>query len=189
MRSLLHQIEYKVELEEGVKIETRMYGWKDGPEARAKRYILDHHRRCPSYPLVLLGHSYGGDSAVDVAYPYRDIPVVDLVVTLDPVSHNFRSPDLKRTMWVNIYRSEVPIVIAPWVDLFRGPAALINWITGSRTKQARRIACGIAATWGGHWGSESGADRNIKAKAASDHCDIFGLYEPAHKYVVKALTK
>ncbi len=50
--------------------------------------------------------------------------------------------------------------------------------------------CNSAAIWGGAWGKESGADRNIDAtKESKDYCDVSGLYEPVHQEVVAALTR
>ena len=170
MQELLDDIESWVQDYNRVEIKTRMYGWRDKYERRAERYIKKYIRECPSAPIVLIGHSYGGDSAYDIGM--RNKRAIDLIVTLDPVSHDWLPKSSRGIRWWNAYRRNVPFGIFPmW------PLAVIG-------------DCDALAALGGVWGAEMGADRNIDVTAASDdHCDATGMYKPFHKEVVAVLTK
>ena len=175
MRNLLYSIKSRVEDEQGVEVEHMMYGWRDEPERDATDFISEYHRKCPWSSIVLIGHSYGGDSAYDVA---NDIKwAVDLVVTLDSVSYNFEPTEIKGVRWVNIFRDNMPVVLR-----FVPPIFPLSMIFDD--------GCDVAASLGGVWGREEGANRNINATEESyNHCDAFGLYEPAQQEVVDALTR
>jgi pimeloyl-ACP methyl ester carboxylesterase len=65
----------------------RMYGWEQADE------ILEHIATThPSQPVVLVGHSLGGDTAVDIANRLDSLEhgfrKVDLLVSLDAVGFN-----------------------------------------------------------------------------------------------------
>ena len=55
--------------------------------------------------IVLVGHSWGGDRVVQLALDNSHI-IIDLLVTLDPVSYSFKSIRSKPnnvTRWINVY--------------------------------------------------------------------------------------
>ena len=174
MSGLLRKIKTEMRREEGLTVRTAHFGWRDHSERSAERYINDFHRQCPSFPIVFIGHSYGGDAAFDVAFYNGVIGVPNLLVTLDAVTHSaFLSRSVTGTMWINIYKKQVPLLVR-----FHPIGWLLTMFDDG---------CDMAASFGGHWGNEDAADKNIRVRV-DDHCDIRGFYKPAHGYVVKALA-
>ena len=156
-------------------IDYYFYGWMDSDEARAISDISRFLKNCPHAPIVMIGHSYGGDAAFDVAFSDLPIGVPDLLLTLDPVSHSAIIPrGFRKTIWVNTYLDNSMLL-----DLSSGPLMVVKLLFAS---------CDSVATWGGTWGQEDEADVNIFASEADGHCDLFGLYQAAHPYVLKALS-
>ena len=167
-----------------IEIDTMLFGWwddedSDGPgEIEAIHHIKKFERRCPSQPIVIIGHSWGGDSAFDVTlHDLKTIP--DLIVTLDAVSHmNIRSHHL-HPKWINVYVHVPPLVSAALV--FPTLSCILHWLNESEA------ACDCVAMVGGHWKHEDAADCNLKATQAKNHCDLFGLYKTVRHHVEKVL--
>ena len=175
MSSLLGHIRTGMREREGLNVKTVMFGWGDQSERSAERYVDDYRRRCPSLPIVFIGHSYGGDTAFDAAFYNGIIGVPDLLVTLDAVSHSaVFTRYVTGTTWINVYKGQIPFLLR----LFHP----VTWPIS-----AFGDGCDTAASFGGHWGHEGAADKNFHARARN-HCDIRSFYEPAHGYVAKALT-
>ena len=81
------------------------YGaWQTGPSLKA----LALHWLAKKQKVVFIGHSYGGDTVMDIA---RELSALDkeleLVVTLDPVSHGGPRQDQLKPIgvktWLNVY--------------------------------------------------------------------------------------
>ena len=132
-------------------------------EQYIKNYVKDH----PCESIVLIGHSYGGDTAMDVAASLKETPCLCLyIVTLDPVSHldtdtwfwfDPRTDNIQE--WLNIYQETgVEDVI------FDIP--LVGWGLGGIWSIIGAIVSSpdMVASGGGQWNYESGADYNIPAK-------------------------
>lgn len=83
-------------------IATEVYGHLSGGAIRAK--IRKQHTGKPKLPLVLVGHSFGGNAALQVAalLEQDNIPV-DLVVTIDPTKGGPLAGNVRR--YVNYYIS------------------------------------------------------------------------------------
>lgn len=85
--------------------------WRQIAEQLERRYSAS-----PYYhePLVLIGHSYGADSALRIANQLnaRNIPV-DLLITLDPVTPPTVPPNVRRTY--NLYQSNGVFDQFPWL--------------------------------------------------------------------------
>lgn len=92
-------------------IETSIWADSDWQNA-GKQIISGHREKQPHEPLVLLGHSFGADSAIRLADMLRTHGIsVDLLVTIEcvtppPVPGNVRSA-------LNIYRPR-PLDFLPW---------------------------------------------------------------------------
>ena len=129
-------------------------------------HLKNYARSHPCEPLVIIGHSYGGDTAMDVAAELGDLPCSCIfVVTLDPVSHF--DPDTwlgsspktgNIDEWTNVYQPtgiedvifDIPVV--GW---------LLGGIWSGLGVPARNN--NMVASGGGQWNYESDADLNIPA--------------------------
>jgi Chlorophyllase enzyme len=104
--------------------------------------------------ICLIGHSYGGDTAMDVA---RDLNLVDLdiqlVVTLDPVSN------------------QLVVTVDPVLNLINEPIELPShvekWINVWVETKGSWRPDNIVAELGGHWGMEPNATENMFCEGAS----------------------
>ena len=174
MYNLLQQIKLEARRKR-LGVRSKLFGWRDSDERGAEQYVKDYHKHCPRTPIVFIGHSYGGDSALDVAFRNRIIGVPDLLVTLDAVSHSALVPRyVTGTKWINIYTGQMPFLIQ-----------VVNFFTWFRFVSD---SCDAVASLGGHWAAEVSADENFYATKAKDHCDVAGLFEPARRGVIAALS-
>lgn len=130
----------------------------------------------PCEPVVLVGHSYGGDTAFDIAHELKDIPCLCLyVVTLDPVSRF--DPQLwyggnpkegtSVLEWVNVYQEK------GWEDDLNA-VPLLGHLTGGIWALAGVVISPLApdtgsnliASGGGQWNENSGADISVSVRAS-----------------------
>ena len=130
---------------------------------------------CPDTKIAIIGHSWGGSTAVSVAEELADIHI-DYLVTLDPVSllEHTLSPNLDNvTNWINVYQEQtiadtfvdaVPVLASALIFI---PATIIDVSDGDNT-----IGDGVA-TAGNQWGPESGATINISS--SHGHAEVDDL--------------
>ncbi len=127
-------------------------------------------KACKCTNIALIGHSYGGDSAFDVAVR-TDVLIQDLV-TLDPVSTfdmgHWLGQDKPENVehWTNIYQRKT-ILDAPG-SLFPG-LSLPMVVISVPLDVAKDLLLGTgrgdgAATAGHQWGYEGGASRNLEVE-------------------------
>lgn len=139
--------------------------------------IQDYQKQCPKTKIVLVGHSYGGDTAMDVAEALDGTGQKVTLVTLDPVSefdrHNLSAgkPD-SIDYWINAY-------VGKGAGDFMATVPVAGQLLGGLTTLIS--GAGVAntvATLGGKWGHESGADVNIKFPyyGKTDHGNAKDLY-------------
>lgn len=76
--------------------------------------IREHLKRFPSSPVVLMGHSYGGDTAYGAAEGWNRN--IRLLVTLDPVSGRAYPPRLKFTEFKRHLKR--PSNVTNWINVF-----------------------------------------------------------------------
>ena len=138
-----------------------------------KRYEAD-----PCEAIILIGHSYGGDTALDVAAKFKEKPCICLyVVTLDPVSHfdpetwiwgDPRTDNIKE--WIHVYQRaglvDATVAIPIVGTLFGGVYAGIGAAFGNDN---------MVATGGGQWNHMRGADYNIRLPDEVDHHNVRGM--------------
>ena len=139
--------------------------------------INEIHKQNPCEPIILVGHSYGGDTAMDVAAMLKDQKCLCLyVITLDPVSHFdpdtwlWQNPAGTNIVeWINVFQSAglsdyvAAIPVVGWV--FGGVWALGGVISGNND---------MVASGGGQWNEMSGADYSIDM-GNIDHQDILNI--------------
>ena len=93
--------------------------------------------------VALIGHSWGGQTVLDIARKLQQIHgserKIDLLVTLDPVSRRFLAK-----------RQEKPANVSRWINIYVD----YNRASLERSNLIARI--------GGYWGHCNHADRNIK---------------------------
>ena len=112
---------------------------------RQTRSIREYWSSNGEPPVVLVGHSYGGDSAYEVARDLGD-DIARTLITLDPVSsrtttNGDKIPKPNVRKWTNVY-----------VDPDRGSG------------------CGVVSWLGQGWRSQTNADRNILS--SKNHCSV-----------------
>jgi pimeloyl-ACP methyl ester carboxylesterase len=108
--------------------------------------------------LALVGHSYGGHSASKVA---RGLGLdIDVLVTVDAVS------------WESgLFWFSKPSRVDRWINAYCGGVGDVS---------------DLVAVAGGHWGHESGADRNIKVPGAT-HAQFTKMFLVAEKPLEAAI--
>lgn len=104
-------------------------------------------------PVVLVGHSYGGDAAHRLADSLAADADVRLLVTLDPVSGQWQGRAAPR------------------------PAGVERWINVRVGSMPGLSSCGLAGALGGAWGPQTEADADLrfppdpaKDDPDDDHC-------------------
>jgi pimeloyl-ACP methyl ester carboxylesterase len=117
---------------------------------RAREMIIE---RAAGAPVVLVGHSYGGDAAHRLAEALADSADVRLLVTLDPVGPRYQGREAPR-----------PPGVARWINVRVGSAPGLS-------------SCGLAGAIGGAWGAQPAADADLrfppdpaKDDPDDDHC-------------------
>lgn len=139
------------------------------------------HWRSKGQKIVLVGHSYGGDAAMDITRVLSAMgETVELVVTLDPVSrtgptaNQVKPTNLKR--WLNVY---VPYqYYHPVYDDF------LNSETGYSRPNRSTLANDIAMI-GNAWGMCQHADYNKQFfnKSGNEHAEADKMFELFENYV------
>ena len=126
----------------------KLYFGYDADRAAMARAIRDS---AEGGPVVLVGHSYGGDTAYDLADSLG--ARVHLLVTLDPVSPRREGQTVPR------------------------PAEVRRWINVRVGSRPGLSSCGLAGVVGGAWGPQPAADADLrfppdpaKDDPDDDHC-------------------
>ena len=165
----------------------KYYTWNMGATAiRELHHIL---KNCPhkNSKVLLIGHSWGGDTAYDVAQDMHKYSVA--LITLDPVSKRaWRTYGVYPLLWLRAQRNNIPNPtsrMGTWVnvhahssggtDIGIFPLSLIGW--GDYLSHS---PCNATAAAGGPWGRQRNADQDYTlARATSDggemvltHCHV-----------------
>ncbi len=151
------------------------YFWNVDSEELANR-IEQHHKRCPKTKIIILGHSWGGDTAMDVC---EDLQIDNsvMLITLDPVSicdtYNWSTKRPKSiNYWINSYVRKGAFDSVGFV-----PAAgqILSFVGTYLTTFDFNNS---VASAGGKWGYEDAADVNIRFDlyGDTDHANTYGLF-------------
>lgn len=129
-------------------------------EARFMRNLVHFYAK-RGKPVAIIGHSWGGDAAVNAVS--RKVPdAIELLVTLDPVSR--KGPPRRRLSnvryWLNIY---IDYASTTWLDVPN-----------------------LVARIGGPWGYAPTADANISCPPEMTHAWAIGMFR---KYGEETLRK
>jgi|GEM_PF-4105468 len=111
----------------------KLYFGYDADRGGMMRAIRDSAR---GGPVVLVGHSYGGDTAYELADSLG--ARVRLLVTLDPVSPRREGQSVPR-----------PAAVGRWINVRVGSAPGLS-------------SCGLAGVLGGAWGPQPAADADLR---------------------------
>lgn len=144
----------------------RYWGYED-VDTIVAHIIASHRGTSGQTKIVLVGHSWGGDAAVEVTNRLKGFGiVVEKLITLDPVSHFRFLPPKNQKEWINVYQRQSVLDYFTAVPLL-GPllAAFCGWIG---TATGRVTKADFIATLGGQWGYEYGADQNIESDAGHE---------------------
>jgi hypothetical protein len=127
------------------------FAYDDDP--RAIRDSILRSAGAERAPVVLVGHSYGGDAAHRLADSLAAGVDVRLLVTLDPVSGPWQGRAAPR-----------PAGVEQWINVRVGSAPGLS-------------SCGLAGVVGGAWGAQTEADADLrfppdpaKDDPDDDHC-------------------
>ena len=153
-------------------------------------FIKEHWRSTRNAtPIVLVGHSYGGDTAYHVA---AELPqgYAPTLITLDPVGEiawdTLGIPFIIGGSWRD-QRLPKPTP-GKWVNIHRRASNSHYWIGGQIQLSGQR-SCNSIANAGGVWGNQ----RNATSIAFDgDHCDVgdmFKLAEPAIAVATRCLAE
>ena len=148
-------------------------------------HIIDHWNSTDEpTPVVLIGHSYGGDTAYKVADRLPKI-IEPTLITLDPVGED---------AWITI---GIPVLVGisfreerfpkptqgVWVNVHKRAADFTSWIGGS-VQFGGPGSCESIADEGGLWGKQ----RNAKSiPFEGSHCDVRKMFKLA-EYAVDNAT-
>ena len=114
-------------------------GW--GERGVVQQFVAKLKKCCPNAKISVLGHSYGGDSALSLVQKMPEVEF-DQLITIDPVGR-IKSAKTK------------PNNVGTWINSYQDQS------TSSTDNKVAAI--------GGHWGSVDGATLNIKAPAGTTH--------------------
>ena len=175
MGMLFKEIEKKKLLS---SISYKTFAHNKGSSANA--YIENYHKRCPKHNIVLMGYSWGAETAVDVAQDNKHI--IKLIVTLDGVGQfDFNKPP-RSLNWLNVYVPRSHFTY--WFLTLIGGSVILR-IVGDFIDSSGNW-CEFIANSGDPWGHENGA-KNVEA--GDDHCDLASMYDKIHSDVKQALMK
>ncbi len=131
----------------------------------SQAFIQAHLKAYPQSPIILIGHSWGGDTAYGVADDWGS--QIDILVTLDAVGgraypglnfDEFRR-HLKKpgnvSKWINV-----------WID---PPGFIVCWLGLGHLWQSDNCAADFGATWG----YQNGA-KNLEFKG--NHADVEKMF-------------
>lgn len=129
------------------------YVWDSGDDA-VNRILLEA-KMDPEVPVCLVGHSFGGDTAIDVAEDVNakgDGFEIELVVTLDAVSPGAHF-EWQKVKPKNVYY---------WFNVY------VQWELEWNN---------IVAQTGGHWGAQQSADTNIEMPKGVVHHQASKMFD------------
>lgn len=129
------------------------FAYDDDPRAIRDSVVRRAGTGVARAPVVLVGHSYGGDAAYRLADSLAADVDVRLLVTLDPVSGQWQGRAAPR-----------PAGVERWINVRVGSAPGLS-------------SCGLAGALGGAWGPQTEADADLrfppdpaKDDPDDDHC-------------------
>ena len=145
-------------------VDMSYYHYNEGNPSRDR--IERHQKECPDLPVVLLGHSWGGDMAWSVAHDWK--VKIDLLVTLDAVGGR-AYPGFP---WLNFseFKENLP-----------KPENTVTWIN-VHINSPGFAKCIFSFIWdwdncvadfGAQWGKQKYASPNISF--TGDHADVSGM--------------
>jgi len=173
----------------GFQVETgsdMAFPWK--PKDAIIDRIEEFGNKNPCEPIILIGHSYGGDTAMKLANHLVNEKKTGrfcgclFVITLDPVSHFnadtwfWKNPRPEKGIdeWINVAQPAgiadyiIAIPVAGWA--FGGLWSTIGGIVGNDN---------MIASGGGQWNAISGPDITIKWDG--DHHNVKGMLDKPFK--------
>ncbi|MFN9548606.1 MAG: hypothetical protein ACK6AD_16350 [Cyanobacteriota bacterium] len=167
------------------KVLIKYFPW-DG-EAASTNAIRVHLRVFPNSSIILVGHSYGGDTAFKVADKLEKDKRVKLLVTLDPVGHYYginnnldcrpdypsdtgRKSEEERQCELQRRQRKKPASTDKWINV---------WAKGASTFGD------LVSSAGGRWNRQANADQDIPMNLA--HAEASKMYFKTESLVQEAL--
>lgn len=168
------------------------YYYDSGP--KITQALNKYRDCCPKTNFILIGHSYGGSTVMDLIENINKTQGKLFAITLDPVGQFnlgdiFNPRDQKLDLWINAYIKKGLGGLASGVPLAGG---LYGIATGGIDMAFRdRDFNDFIAQMGGHWGYESNADYNLSFNPSSGvhHGDAGMLYNTTEPDLYYAKNK
>ncbi len=173
----------------------KYYPWTDEFSwvQRSVADIRSHRRSTKSNaPIILIGHSYGGDTAYQIAkmLPEKYKPTL---ITLDAVGsraawglgipwvfdfrlQDSRLPSPTQGVWINVRAKKSQYNVQ--LSISFGPQYVLEM-------RKRLGDCDFVAHTGGPYGFQKNADTNLVVNSKFDHCDADKMLELVEGRVVK----
>jgi pimeloyl-ACP methyl ester carboxylesterase len=168
------------------KVLIKYFPWDE--EAASTNAVMEHLKGFPNSSIILVGHSYGGDTAFTVADKLEKDIRIKLLVTLDPVGHYYGNnnnldcrPDYpsssgrksKEERQCELQRSQrkKPASTDKWINV---------WAKGASTFSD------LVSTAGGRWNGQANADQDIPMDLA--HGEASRMYSKADSSVLAILN-
>ena len=155
--------------------------WCQSWNAPAIDWIRRHWRSTPEpTPIVLIGHSYGGDTAYDVARSLSR-SMKPTLITLDPVSEDaWSTVGIPMLIGVNWRDDEMPKPThKKWINVYRKARNWNFWIGGS-LQVGGPGACDDIARFGGMWGRQHNA---TSIRFDGTHCEARAMFNRVRSVV------
>lgn len=152
----------------GADVAKRYFSWRDegGIRAEIDRFTAAH----PDGKVVLVGHSWGGHTALKAVQYLSPGRRVDLLVTLDPVPHGSAGDPSGRER--RRPAGPRPGQVAP-----TKPQNVVTWLNVWPGHRAPREACGdMVASLGENWAPWGDIPGLQRLHSGRNHCDASGMF-------------
>ena len=169
------------------KIAIKYFTWSE--EAASRVAIEEHMRKYPSSSVILVGHSYGGDTAYAVADNFGKNMRIELLVTLDPVGHSginnkqdcaeeyptgsSRISQQRKQCEIQRRQRQKPENVTKWINV---------WANG-----ASSAFSDVVSSAGERWNSQANANEDIPIDLA--HGEASRMYSKAESSVLGVINQ
>ena len=169
------------------KVFIKYFPWDE--EAASTNAVREHLKGFPNSSIILVGHSYGGDTAFKVADKLEKDIRIRLLVTLDPVGHYYginsnidcrpdypsgsgRKSEEERQCELQRSQRKKPASTDKWINVWAKRASTLGDLVSSA---------------GGRWNGQANADQDIPMDLA--HGEASRMYSEAESIVLGVINQ
>ena len=159
------------------------YGYEELDDVISK--VTETVKQNPCEVINLIGHSYGGAAAIDIAAELKAKKIkVNILITLDPVAMLPRSNPDNYEIWVNAYQEQELVDVLGSIPVVGQGLGAIGSLFGMLSKN--HDMSDVIATTGSQLGSESGA---INIEKSYNHWEAYKFFQDAVRNVPYDIKK